>query len=1113
MPNAKRNRTSEHLVVIGSSAGGIEALVALVANLPRDFNAPIVVAQHLDPTRASQLAELIGHRTPLQVQTVGGDGGTLQPGIIYVVPPDRNVSISGQTVRLDNGQAGKHPKPSADQLFNTAAYAFGDRTIGVILSGTGSDGAAGARAIKKAGGTIIIQDPATAAYPGMPLSLAPTTVDIIAAPERIGPILDDLLGGIPVPGRPDEKHLLDAFLTDVRDRSGIDFASYKTPTILRRLQRRIAATDTQDLRGYIAYLRNHPEEYQQLVNTFLIKVTEFFRDPDLFAYVRDTILPNLIATARRRGDALRIWSAGCATGEEAYSLAILVAEALGDTLDQLQVRIFATDADADAVAFARRGLYPASALVGVPEDIIARYFIREDGNYQIKKRIRALTVFGQHDLGGRAPFPNIDLVVCRNVLIYFTSDLQQRTLKLFAYSLRNGGYLVLGKAETPAPLAEFFTPQHAQFKVYRREGDRVLMPPARTTGPLPAPPQRLTLARRPPVGIEPLRGWQRDIQRVRTGAERLLQSLSIGVVVVDRRYDIQSINSAARRLLSIHGPALGEDVIHQAQEIPPIALREAIDAAMRTMQPSVLEEIEVEPIAANETLFLKITCSPQREEGDSGPVEHVTLVIEDVSQQVMARRSTEQRLQAATGQLETLRHGAEAGVQARETQVQRLAETNRQLIEANQELTSVNEELRATNEELLLSAEEAQAAIEEVETLNEELQATNEELETLNEELQSTIEELNTTNDDLQARSVELQMLARTSEEERAQLQTILAGMADAVLVVTRTGAPILTNAAYERLFGSGGPAATPRDEQGHILTPRQTPQQRAARGESFTMEFTTVDEEGTRRWFEATGQPVSDAEGRHQCGVVVIRDITERSIHRLQDEFIALASHELRAPLTPLQTYLQLLARRVEQEPPDQPEQRYIQGALAQTRRLARLVHDLLDARRLQSGKFSIQRARVTLNPLVAQTVQDAQALTQKQTIRLSSTEEPLVMMGDAERLQQVLFNLLVNAITHAPDSAAIDVRLSRTGNSAELQVRDYGPGIPQTERDQIFSRYYQAPGNTHGGKGLGLGLYIAKEIIVAHGGGIEVRSAPGAGATFSISLPLAADTADTGA
>jgi two-component system CheB/CheR fusion protein len=1097
-------RPISHLIVVGSSAGGIDALSTFVSTLPADFPAPIVIAQHLDPSRPSHLGDILGRRSTLPVRTAA-EHEPLEPGVIYVVPSNRQVQITDSMITLQE-EAQARFKPSIDLLLSSAAEVYGERLIAVILSGSGSDGAAGARTVKKAGGTVIIQDPDTASYPGMPLSLAPNTVDIVANLERMGAILRDLIAGVPVPTRPDEKKALEAFLDEVRARYGLDFNSYKTPTILRRLQRRIIATDTENLEGYSHYLDTHPDEYPQLINAFLIKVTEFFRDPELFAYVRDEVLPDIISYARTHGNEIRIWSAGCATGEEAYSLAILLSEVLGSELELFNVRIFATDVDAEAVAFARRGVYPASVLAGVPEDLISRYFTRDESNYHIKKRVRSLTVFGQHDLGQRAPFPNIDMVVCRNVMIYFTPDLQQRTLQLFAYSLRDGGYLVLGKAESTSPLSEFFILQHKQHKVYRRQGDRILMPLGRFVAPTPAPPQRLALTRRPPSGVESGQRQKEVMQRVRNINESVLLRLPIGLVVVDRHYDIQGINSAARGYLAIHGAAVGEDLIHLAQSLPSQRLRSAIDQAFRSGMPTVLEKVAAEEVTTGEARYLQFICQPQHNDGDRGPVDNVMVVVYDITDLVRPRLELERRVKSLSRALEQARREQAEQQAGHEQLMQRLVETNRQLVEANQELTSTNEELRTTNEEFLLSTGEAQAATEEVETLNEELQATNEELETLNEELQSTIEELNTTNDDLHARSQELQEMARVSEEERARLEAILLSMGSAVLVVNRDGGLVLTNSAYARLFGSPTATFVARDEDGHILAPEQTPRERAARGESFSMEFTITAQDGSRRWFEANGQPIRWGEGGQQGGVVTIRDITERSLHRLQEEFVALASHELRTPLTPLQGTLQLLLKELGNQPEQGRARRYVERALNQTRQLTRMTDDLLDVTRLQNGRYTLNLHLLRLDELAAQVVEIAQALTSGQQIHLEVNEAPLAVIGDAERLQQVLMNLLTNAITYAPKSERIDVRLRRANNEAEMQVQDYGSGIRQADLPHLFSRFYQAARpDRQSRRGLGLGLYISREIVLAHGGQISVASTEEVGTTFTIRLPLA--------
>src|SRR5581483_5022673 len=541
------------LVVIGASAGGIEAVTAVLSALPADFPAPVVIAQHLDPNRTSHLQEILGRASKIPVRSVDGEQ-RLEAGVAYVVPANWHVEITDSVVRLQ-ATGGDRPRPSIDRLLRSAAESFGEGLIAVILTGSGSDGAAGARYVKEMGGTVVVQNPDTARYPDMPQSLAPNTVDIVANLDAIGPLLHDLATDQYTPARTDDRPLR-ALLEQLRERSGIDFNSYKMPTILRRLQRRMVATGTETLNDYLRYVGSHPEEYRRLVSSFLIKVTEFYRDPDLFRYLEEEVLPGLIGSAQHTGNELRVWSAGCATGEEAYSLAIMLVDMLGDQLEQLNVRIFATDLDTDAINFARRGVYPASALAHLPPEVIERHFNRLGDEYEIKKRVRSLVIFGQHDLGQRAPFLRIDLALCRNVLIYFTPELQRRALQLFAFSLRENGYLVLGKAESTSPLPQHFVLEEPRLKVYRRQGERVLIPPARIRDTAPLVPMRLITGGRQSDGarLAAPRG-PREVERPRTGSERaehVLLRLPEGVIVVDRRYDIQSINSAARRLLAIH---------------------------------------------------------------------------------------------------------------------------------------------------------------------------------------------------------------------------------------------------------------------------------------------------------------------------------------------------------------------------------------------------------------------------------------------------------------------------------------------------------------------------------------------------------------------------------
>ncbi len=679
----------------------------------------------------------------------------------------------------------------------------------------------------------------------------------------------------PIPGPSHEEATLRTFLEEVRARSGIDFTSYKAPTIGRRLQRRMAATRTGTLADYRAYLHDHPEEYQRLISSFLIKVTDFFRDPELFSYLREQALPSLIDAARARGNELRLWSAGCATGEEAYSLAILVAEVLGADLDRLTVRIFATDLDATAIDFARRGVYPASALLTLPEDLMARYFVGVDGAYEVVKRVRGLVVFGQHDLGQRPAFPRIDLALCRNVLIYFTPELQRRALQLFAVALRDGGLLALGTAEATGLLAAWFAPIHPELNVYRRQGERIVVPPARAAATTLSTPVRLTLGR-PGVARREVRSGPGDapgVESVEVG-EGALSGFPLGAVVVDRRYDIRAINDAALDLLAIHQAAVGEDIIHLAQGVPSAPLRAAIDAAFDGASPASVDEAVRLDAATGEIRYIRIVCYPHDVATEGGSVASVMVLVTDAT-------VTEQAHRLQVGEMEQAHARQQEEMERVRVQAQQVATSNRELLTANRRLNQTIAELRRANETSLAGTQEAQAATEEVETLNEELQATNEELETLNEELQATIEELHTTNDDATARDVELREVATALEAQRARLAAILASVGDAVLVVDQSGRPVLTNAAYEQLFGDAG-AGVLVDEQGQPLPPEATPQQRAARGEAFSMRFVLMtaapheSREGVGHYLEANGQPIGSPDGG-QGDVVVIRDITAR--------------------------------------------------------------------------------------------------------------------------------------------------------------------------------------------------------------------------------------------
>ena len=1082
------DQSGQPLVVIGSSAGGVDALSTLVATLPATFPAAIVLAQHLDPRRPSRLGEILAARTSLPVETVA-DRSTVTAGTIYVIPPDRNARIvDGEIALLPDGEG---PAPSIDALLASAAEAYGERLVAVILTGLGSDGASGAVRVKEGGGTVIIQDPATAAFPSMPRSLPASVVDISVPVEQIGPLLTRVLDD-PAPSAPESDPALAGLLQDLRASRGIDFSSYKTPTLLRRLSRRLIATGVSDVASYRRYLRDNPDEEHQLVSSFLIKVTRFFRDASLYDYLRTEILPELTTAAVEQRRELRIWSAGCATGEVPYSLAMLIAEAAPPP--RFGVRIFATDLDDDAIAFARRGIYSSAAVADMDPALVDRYFTRRDGAYEIRKAIRSMVVFGHHDLGQRPPFPHVDLVLCRNVLIYFTATLQQQALNAFAYSLRDGGYLVLGSSETPRPSDDLFRTRDRRHRVFQREGPR---PAPRAAWPEPAPAsakaEQWTPRTRNALSVA-LQQAEREGQQAQISGRRfetVLRQLALGIAIVDRRYDITFINGAARRLLGIHGVAVGQDFIHLAQRIPSSPLRTAIDAVLRGESPARLERIVATESATGDVVHLAVRCQAEQTATD-GTVTSVLIQVEDVT--------TVTRLEDTVAE-SAERYRTEHA--ASEATIDRLTTANRELLSANRELSDTADELREQREELRLANAAAQVATEEIETLNEELQATNEELETLNEETQATLEELNATNDELSVRGLELEDLAETHASERSRLSAILASMGEAVVVVDPAGEVIRSNAAYDTLTAGLDGTLFGWDALGLPLTPDVSPLRRAGQGERFVAEFSAARSDGHGpRWFEATGAPlVGD---NRVGGVLVIRETTDRRLRRLEEQFLHIAGHELRSPLTAMQGFLQLAQRRLDGTG-DERLSRYIDAATQQVQRQAQLINQLMDVGRLRTGKLALEIAPIDLVALVQGVVETMRVIAPDTTFVLASDTEAFTVRGDALRLEQIVLNLLSNAVKHAPDSERIDIRLCRATDEAVIEVQDYGPGIAPEHRQSIFGLLAQAEQTHHSSQGgLGLGLYIAREIAQAHGGSITVQSEVGQGATFTVRLPV---------
>ncbi len=441
--------------------------------------------------------------------------------------------------------------------------------------------------------------------------------------------------------------------------------------------------------------------------------------------------------------------------------------------------------------------------------------------------------------------------------------------------------------------------------------------------------------------------------------------------------------------------------------------------------------------------------------------------------------------------------------------LERAASVNRRLLRANEELTNHVAQLATANQVMLQASEEAQSGREEVETLNEEFQATNEELETLNEELTASVEELRIANDDLAARTEELRLQTvaledqkRHSEEEHDRLQSVLTSLGDAVVAVDHAGHTVATNPAYDRLFGGPDAEFRPEDLAGLPLPKADWPQQRAARGERFRMEFAVSEPEGARRWFEAVTEPLT-VEDRTWGGVVAIRDVSERTMRLSLERLMAAAGHELKTPTAAIHNYLQLVDRNLTDGDVEEAAT-YSARALVQTRRLATLIERLLDVSRIQTGQLELRLDRIDVSAVVRTAVEVAQVLPRAPTIRVKAPPTGVFVRADPGRLEQVFLNLLANAIEHAPASKTIEVVVKRSRRHAVIEVRDHGPGIASEDLRAMFEAYTRL-GKPHRGSGLGLGLYVAREIVTAHGGEIEATSVVGTGTVLTVQVPLA--------
>jgi two-component system CheB/CheR fusion protein len=1096
------------IVGVGASAGGLDAFRQLLPALSAEPGVALILVPHLEPHHESHLTELLARVTSMPVVEVS-DGVRVEPNQVYVLPAAFFIAIEDGVLRLTPRAAKRLP---IDAFLRTLGESHRERAVGVVLSGTGTDGTLGLQAVRAAGGLAFAQEPASAVHDGMPRSaIAAGVVDFVLPVEDIARELVRLGHRHPVsPGRlaagPMEEGDKDSdswrqILLLLDHATGTDFSLYKRATLARRIARRMTALGIDTLEHYVQYLEHEPGEAKFLHQEFLISVTAFFRDPVAAQILCDKVLEAL-ETRRSPASPVRIWMAGCATGEEVYSLAICLLEGA----DKLPSRsptfqIFATDLSESIVSRARAGTYPESIAERVSAERLERFFTRLEGHYQASKALRDLCVFARHDVTKDPPFSHVDIISCCNLLIYFEPRLQERVLSIFHYALNPGGFLMLGPSESAVAAPALFEALDKRHKIYVRKptvGVPVLRLAAR--GPLKG--------RGPSVAVEPSERTAGSRPWVTREADRvLLARYTPAGVIVDKHLDILEFRGDTHPYLRHAEGAATLNLMTMVRKELYVELHKALDDAreqgvqvrregVAVRRKGVVRRVSVEVIP----LAVPAGC------------ERCMIVLFAASEpapgQDDARRSGSQDVE-----------GGQDGGDGRVAQLEQdLAAAAEYLRTVLQDHESDHEELQASNEELLSANEEFQSLNEELETAKEEIQSVNEELATLNQELQDRNAQLGRLNDDL------LNLLDSTST-------AII--MVDSALCLRR-----FTPAA-EKLFSLrptdlGRPLATLRiqltgsleNEVRQVVESVSTQERevRTPEGSTFLLRIqpyrthdkaidgavvVLFDISDVRRGAEQVRQALEDTAAEREELLALEQLARERAelADHIKDEFLATISHELRGPLQAMAGWTHIL------HSDDVDASQLAKGLAAIDRGVRtqlRLIEDLLDHSRIVAGQLHLKPGALDLGAiadLVIETVRlQAEAKNLHLEILHSAAAKTLRIVGDPDRLQQVMLNLINNAIKFTPSGGSIKVWVGRVGTRMHLTVSDTGAGIRPEFLPHVYERFRQgdaAPNRRH--QGLGLGLAIVRQLVELHGGTVSAESAgAGRGAKFTVSLPI---------
>ncbi len=1057
------------IVGIGASAGGLDACAKLLEALPNDTGMAFILVQHLDPTHDSMLVNLLNNHASIVVLQAT-DGMLIEPEHFYIIPPGTYLSVGNGALHLSRPQAPHGARLPFDFLLHSLADEYGARAICVVLSGTGADGSLGLKTVKEKGGLVVAQEPSEAGYDGMPRSAIMTgVVDLVLPVAKIPEaLIQHDLGHAASGSKGGTLNKLSEIIDLLRTKTTHDFTLYKPGTLQRRIERRMGmiGIGTDDMARYLDMLRSDPAELNLLAKDLLINVTGFFRDPKVFDHLVKKIVPDLVR-GHTEDLPLRIWIAGCSTGEETYSLAMLFREEISAAKRNIKLQVFASDIDVDAVAIAREGFYPDTIEANVSQARLARFFSKEEHGYRVLPELRATIVFTVQDVLADPPFSRLDMVSCRNLLIYLKHEAQTKVISLFHFALREGGVLLLGNSETVGDSDGRFEVISKPERLYRhigrsRPGELGFMMSTRDGDRVPSRfGQGQAISRQAALA---------DLCR-----QLLMETYTPAAVLINSKHECLYFSGPTYRYLRVASGAPTNDLLAMAREGLRIKLRSAIQQANQKKASIVVAGGKVEH-DSNPRSF-SIAAQPVL----SGGEELLLICFIDEPKQDHSRRRP-----IPPGDIPRIT-----------TLEQELEATRTELQGAIRNLEISSEEQKAINDEALSLNEEFQSTNEELLTSKEELQSLNEELTALNSQLQETLERQRTTSNDL---------------------QNVLYSTDVATLFLDTNLDIRFYTPATKSLFNVipsdiGRPLADLNSlaADGTLLSDALAVLKRLAPIER------EIEAQGGA-WYIRRILPYRTQDNGVEGVVITFADITERrhtadaleaakrqaaQATVAKSRFLATASHDLRQPLQALSLMRGILAKWIQENKKEEALElvaRLDETAAA----MSGMLNTLLDINQIEAGTVHVEMVSFPINDLLDRLKDEFSYHAQAQKLSLHVVPCGLLVHSDPRLLEQMIRNLISNALKYTKRGKVL-LGCRRREGALSIEIWDTGIGIPEAELQTIFEEYHQLDNAARQpSHGLGLGLAIVQRLAELLGHRVHVRSHLGKGSVFAIEVAL---------